>query len=378
MKRGNENKPHIGIYGRCNAGKSTLMNLLSAAQTAIVSEHKGTTTDPVKHAVEILDFAPVIIYDTAGSDDPTPLGKERWAKTMETLYQVDLAIIVFRGEWSEEDESLLTKVNEQGIPAVILHNRTQTDAPTTKGTGYDLLNGGEKERNEILNTIKHSLPEYAYKIPSLFEGIAAANDLVLLVCPIDSEAPAGRLILPQVQAIRDLLDRKAVAITLQPEQIPQFLTLGLRPKIVVTDSQVIGNVTPLFAELGTEVTTFSILLAKAKGDMPLYKQGLQQVARLKDGDKILILESCSHQTSCEDIGRVKIPQWLREYTGKELSFDIVAKLSALPQGLEHYALAVQCGGCMVTRRQLQGRIKRVAAAGVPITNYGMLIKLLKA
>ncbi len=379
MKRGNESKPHIGIFGRCNAGKSTLLNLLSGEAAAIVSPERGTTTDPVKRSMEILDFAPVVMIDTAGVDDTTLLGKERLSKTLEVMYQIDMAIIVYRGQWTLHEELLLSKIKDQSIQYIIVNNlegeNPQLSAETNK-ISLSLLESDENGRNTILNTIKTTLPEYSYTLGSMFGKRVSENEIVVLVCPIDSEAPAGRMILPQVQAIRDLLDKNSIAVVVQPEQLAQIIATIPNVKLVVTDSQIIDVVNKI-VDKRAEITTFSILLAALKGDMALYKQGLMKIDELKDGDKILMLESCSHQTSCEDIGRVKIPKWLREYTGKKLEFDFVQKLSALPEDMSSYAMAVQCGACMVTRRQLQGRIHRVAAHGLPITNYGMLISKIR-
>lgn len=379
MKRGNESKPHIGIYGRCNAGKSTLLNLLMAENASIVSQYRGTTTDPVKRSLEILDFAPVVIIDTAGVDDISDLGKQRTEKTFESLYTIDLAILIYRDNWSDYDSDLVEKIEKQGIPIILIHNRCDNSVHVSQSASeldLNLLDRGQVNRDVILNKIKDTLPSYSYIIPSLFGNKISKDDVVLLVCPIDSEAPSGRMILPQVQAIRDILDNNAISIVIQPEQIESIFKLNISPKIVVTDSQIvdfvrdnIDNSIPLFA--------FSTLLAELKGDIPLYTEALKVVDTLKDGDRILMLESCSHQTSCEDIGRGKIPMWIEQYTKKSLEFDFISKLSALPCDLSKYALVVQCGGCMVTRAQLQGRIKRVVAANVPITNYGMLIKKLK-
>lgn len=380
MKRGNETKPHIGIYGRCNAGKSTLLNLLIGESASIVSQHRGTTTDPVKRSLEILDFAPVVIIDTAGIDDDSPLGRQRTEKTLESLYTIDLAIIVYRDSWSDYETDLLEKIKKQGILTLLIHNKTDDSLSTAQNDtelNLNLIESSDSNRDTILHAIKHTLPEYSYITPSLFGERVSQGELVLLVCPIDSEAPSGRMILPQVQAIRDLLDHNAVAIVVQPQQIEQVLKLNLPVKMVVTDSQIIDAVRVLVPQ-STPLTTFSILLAELKGDVALYTEGLKAVDQLKEGDRILILESCSHQTSCEDIGRVKIPRWIQHYCQKSFEFDFISKLSALPCDLSRYSLVIQCGGCMVTRSQLQGRIKRVAAAHVPITNYGMLIKKIKS
>lgn len=378
MKRGNESKPHIGIFGRCNAGKSTLLNFLSAESASIVSSHSGTTTDPVKRSMEILDFAPVVMIDTAGMDDMTELGIERRGKTIETLYVVDLAILVYIDNWGEYEDELLLLIKQQGIPFIVVKN-TRLNKSLVIENGevvVNLMKGMEEDRNEILNLIKNTLPEYSYAISSMFGETVSKSDVIVLVCPIDSEAPVGRLILPQVQAIRDLLNKNAISVVIQPEQLSEILILIPNVKLVVTDSQVVDSVR-MMVNGRVDLTTFSILLAALKGDMPLFKKGLNKVDELKDGDRVLMLESCSHQTSCEDIGRVKIPMWLRSYSQKKLHFDYITKLSALPNDFSNYALAIQCGGCMVTRRQVLGRIYRLSSAGVPITNYGMLISKIR-
>lgn len=373
MKRGKESKPHIGIYGCCNAGKSTLMNLLVGESCVIVSPEGGTTTDPIRRSFEILDFAPVVAIDTAGVDDTTLLGEQRMAKALETLHHIDLAIIVFRDSWGSEEDKLLSLVKNEGLDCIIIHNLFGS----VKIGGYLESDFSLTERDRLLEAIKDALPEHSYKHYSMLGGRCGENDVALLICPIDSEAPAGRLILPQVQAIRDILDSRAIAVTLQPDQISAFLSLGIDPKVIVTDSQVIDVVKKSLPEvLHSRLTTFSILLAELKGDVEEYKKGLKKAMSLKHGDKVLIMENCLHQSSCEDIGRVKIPLWLNQWRGCELDYTVISGLSPLPENLEEYALVVQCGGCMVTPRQLKSRIRRIVLRGVAITNYGMLIKLL--
>lgn len=373
-KLGNENKPHVGIYGRCNVGKSTLFNMLVGEDNAVVSSVAGTTTDPVRRAFEIPDFAPVLVIDTPGIDDVSAIAQKRIAKTLDTLYVVDMAIILYT-QWGEPEALIAKHALEQGLAVAKICNLFYSEATPVEGSlAIDVSDGAC--RSAVCDLIKNTLPSYSYTVPSLFGEKVKAEDVVLLIAPIDSEAPAGRLILPQVQALRDALDKEAMAIIIQPSQIEAFLAKGIVPVLVVTDSQVIDVVTAKLPK-NWEITTFSILLAAMKGDVRLYKQGLEVIDTLRDGDKVLILENCLHQTSCEDIGRVKIPKWLQEYSGKKLHFDVVSGLTSLPEQLGEYALAVQCGGCMVTRRQLMGRIQRVHNAGVPITNYGMCIKKIR-
>jgi len=374
---GRETKPHIGIYGRCNAGKSTLLNFITAGDFAVVSEQAGTTTDPVRKSYEILDFAPVIFIDTAGSDDTSELGGRRMQKTLETVSQIDLALLVFR-EWGLPEQEMAARLEHDGVPFIPIYNDFGKDYEpelTLPLLRMNVKQGTEDDRNRLLEAIKTKLPEQSYVIPSMFDGRAAENDLVLLVCPIDSEAPSGRMILPQVQAIRHLLDKHAMALVIQPEQITTVFSHGIHPKLVVTDSQAFAEVKKAVPS-GIEITSFSILLAQLKGDYTVYEEGLHQVDSLKAGDRVLILENCIHQTSCEDIGRVKIPRLLEKHIGGGLDFTVVSGLTPLPADLEMYNLAVQCGGCMVTRSQLQNRIRAVRKAGVPVTNYGMLLNKL--
>lgn len=380
---GRENKPHIGIFGRCNAGKSTLLNFLTGTDTAIVSPRQGTTTDLVRKSYEIIGFSPVIFIDTGGIDDTSELAAERLSRTGEAILQSDLAIIVYTS-WGAPEEALAGRFRDSGVPFITLQNlRTDTvpGRPAPPGTGegnlaFDIATAAPARHDELTGLIKAALPEEAVRPARMFAGPAVAGGTVVLVCPIDSEAPAGRIILPQMQAVRELLDIGATAVVVQPGQLPGALRMCPAPRLVVTDSQACREVRDCVpAEI--EVTTFSILLAAAKGDMKLYTEGLDAVDRLRDGDRVLIAENCAHQVSCDDIGRVKIPAWLREYTGCDLRFTVVAGLSPMPDDLAGYALMVQCGGCMVTRTQLRNRIRRAAAAGVPVTNYGMLIRKIR-
>lgn len=382
--RGRENKPHIGIFGRCNSGKSTLLNFLTGTDIAIVSPERGTTTDVVRKSYEISDFAPVIFIDTAGVDDDSVLGGERLAKTLETIFQIDLAVLVFT-EWGRYEDELVSRFENASVAYIAVRNildhvgREKISDVGSIPSGIlsvDLMTGGDDVHNRLLDAIKKSLPEKSYKIPSMFAGRVRKGDIVLLVCPVDTGAPAGRLILPQVQALRELLDMHALGMIVQPEELHDVLRRGFKPDLVVADSQVYGEVRKAVPD-SVDVTSFSILLAAAKGDYELYTKGLDAVNVLRDGDKVLIAESCSHQVSCDDIGRVKIPMWLERYTGRKLEFTVVSGLSPLPEDLASYALMVQCGGCMVTRSQLLNRIRKASASGVPVTNYGMLIKKIR-
>lgn len=370
-----ENKPHIGIFGRCNSGKSSLLNYIVGADAAIVSPESGTTTDVVRKSYEILDFGPVIFIDTAGVDDDSPLGRQRVARTMATIGQIDLALLVFR-EWGAPEQGLVRAFDKADVPYTLVNNGGGISVAGHVVIDVDARGDDAAEREKILDEIKRRLPETSYSAPSMFRGRVVNGDVVFLVCPIDSEAPAGRMILPQVQAIRELLDTHALSVVVQPAEIAAVLEFGIRPALVVTDSQVYAEVRAQVPP-EIEVTSFSILLAAAKGNLDLYLKGLEKVDRLKNGDRILIAESCTHQVSCDDIGRVKIPRWLEEYSGKKFQFTVVSGLAPLPDDLASYALMIQCGGCMVTRSQLHNRLRLAAEAGVSVVNYGMLIKKIR-
>lgn len=366
---GKESSPHIGIYGVANAGKSTLLNRLTGQQSAIVSPQAGTTADPVRRSFEIAGYGPVVFIDTAGIDDTaSELGRLRVRKTWQTLTEVDLAIVLLVGsEPSPAERHLLDTVRANDIPALVLPERA-----------------ANLSTDEILRRARESMPESSQSVPPFFgERPIAAGDVLVFVCPIDSAAPAGRLILPQVQALRAALDAGAVAVTVQPPQLPEALEMYV-PRLVVTDSQAFREVVAMVGKHRprTEVTSFSVLLAEQKGDKAVYTEGLKAVDVLKPGDRVLIIENCSHQATCDDIGRAKIPGWLREYTGVgDLRFTFVSGRDPLPAELYavpgYFALAVQCGGCVSTRRMIQSRIHAARRNGVPITNYGMLIRKLQ-
>lgn len=364
--------PRVGIYGVMNAGKSSLLNRLTGQQAAVVSPLPGTTTDPVRRSFEIVGFGPVVFIDTAGIDDTaTELGLLRVRKTLGTLPDVDLAVVVLLGiSPSAEESALLDSIRANDVPYLLVPER-----------------GADLAVEDVLGRIAAALSAsagFASPVPPFFgDRNIAAGEVVVLVCPMDGAAPAGRLILPQVQALRAALDAGAVAVTVQPAQLAGALRLRV-PRLVVTDSQVFGEVTAVVGEVcpGVEVTSFSVLLAEQKGDKEVYSEGLLAVDSLKTGDRVLIIENCSHQVTCEDIGRSKIPSWLREYTGlADLSFVFVSGRDVLPAELYtvpgFFALAVQCGGCVATRRMVQSRILACRKNGVPVTNYGMLIRKLR-
>jgi len=384
MAKGRESKPHIGIYGRRNTGKSSLINCIGGQDIAIVSEHAGTTTDPVKKSFEITGFGPVILVDTAGIDDAGELGDKRIERTLRTLKIIDLSILVItHNSWGIYEDDLLTRFQENDIPFIIIHNKSDIQESTEefrdrimKLTGTYPLDFSIIKKNNLealINMICNSIPEYSFKTPTLLGDLITYGDIVILITPIDVEAPAGRLILPQVQAIRDILDNESVAIVLKEREVDAFLKkTKIKPALAITDSQVFVKANASIP-YDIPLTSFSILLARYKGDFENYLKGTPKISDLKDGDRVLILESCSHHVSCDDIGRTKIPRWLSRFTGKKIEYDIIAGLDILPRPVTDYALLVQCGGCMITRKQLYNRLQPAIKAGVPVTNYGMAI-----
>lgn len=384
MQKGKESKPHIGIYGRRNNGKSTLINKLAGHDIAIVSEVAGTTTDPVKKSFEITGFGPVVLIDTAGSDDTGLLGVKRIAKTIQTLKNVDLAILVIaQNIFDEPEKKLLAEFKKFDLPFIIVHNKADLEELNNKTrseifsfTGKEALEFSsisDEYPEDIISAIRTAIPESTWKTPGLVGDLLGYGDIVLLITPIDVQAPAGRLILPQVQAIRDIIDNDCVAVVLKEKEVDGFLRkTGIKPKLAITDSQIFVKADASVPR-DIPLTSFSIVLARFKGDFDLYLKGTPKISDLKNGDRLLILESCTHHVSCDDIGRVKIPRWISNFTGKQLEFDVVGGLAELPRPVTDYAMAIQCGGCVITRRQLINRIRQAANAGIPVTNYGMAI-----
>jgi [FeFe] hydrogenase H-cluster maturation GTPase HydF len=384
MAKGKDQKPHIGIYGRRNNGKSSLINSLAGQDIAIVSDHAGTTTDPVKKSFEITGFGPVILVDTAGIDDSGDLGTKRVDRTIRTLEIIDLALLVItHNSWGIYEDELIKKFNDQDIPYIIVHNKSDLQEPTgmfrekvKSSTGHDPFEFSSVDKRnyeELIKLIRETIPEYSYKNPSLLGDLLKYGDIVILITPIDVEAPAGRLILPQVQAIRDILDNDAVAIVLKEREVDSFLKkTNIRPALAITDSQVFVKAD---ASIPADIplTSFSIMLARFKGDFDSYLKGTPRISDLKDGDRVLLLESCTHHVACDDIGRIKIPRWISNFTGKNIEYDVVAGSDTLPRPITDYSLVIQCGGCMITRKQLHNRLSHAIKAGVPVTNYGMAI-----
>ena len=361
-------KPHIGIYGRTNSGKSTLINKLTGQPIAIVSEQAGTTTDPVKKSIEIFGIGPVILIDTAGIDDTTELGKQRVEKTYQTLKEIDCAILVIAdNQFGEPETKLIEQFKDYDIPFVMVNNLFR-GVFKDDAINLNLLND---DPQPIVDALKQAIPESAYKKTSMLGGIVKPNDVVVLVTPIDDEAPEGRLILPQVMAIRNALDNDCICVVLKETNLQQYFDTMPWPDLVVTDSQAFAMVSKIVPS-EVRLTSFSILLARLRGDFENYLKGTPHLSQLQDGDKILMLESCTHEISCGDIGRVKLPALIRKFTGKNILFDYGAGLAPI-SNIDQYAMAIQCGGCVATRKQLLNRTNLAVKAGIPISNYGMAI-----
>ncbi len=385
MSKGKESKPHIGIFGRRNNGKSSFINALAGQDIAIVSDVAGTTTDPVKKSMEISGIGPVILVDTAGIDDEGELGQKRIAKSLAALKNVDLAVLIITGNtFGNFEEKLVEDFRDNGTPFIIIHNKSDLsplesdfhlrlsqefpDAPILEFSSTQPEN-----KEEIIQAMRNTIPPTAWKKSSLLGDLLSYGDLVLLITPIDIEAPEGRLILPQVQAIRDILDNDCVCVVVKEREVDSLIkVLHPRPALAITDSQVFLKAD---ASIPPEIplTSFSIMLARQKGDFENYVKGTPKISELKDHDRILLLESCTHHVACDDIGRVKIPRWMNSFTGKKLGYDVVSGLNDLPRPINDYALVVQCGGCVITPKQIRGRLKPALDAQVPVTNYGMAI-----
>ncbi|MCX7696487.1 MAG: [FeFe] hydrogenase H-cluster maturation GTPase HydF [Bacteroidales bacterium] len=383
MKKGKDAQPHIGIYGKRNYGKSTLINTLTGQNLAIVSDVPGTTTDPVKKSVEIQGIGPCVLIDTAGIDDIGELGQKRVQKTLETLSQVDLAILVITNNTFEEvEESFIKKCQEEELPYIIVHNKSDISPlspqlrTTLESQWKTIVIEHSYQKNsitEITDAIAKFLPESAYRSRSLVGDLINYGDVVLLITPIDIEAPEGRLILPQVQVIRDVLDHDGIAVVCKEREVDAYIQkMDPKPVLAITDSQAFLKADAAIPP-SIKLTSFSILLARQKGDFQNYLKGTPYISKLKDGDRVLLLEGCTHQVSCDDIGRVKIPRWISQFTGKKLEFEVVSGLDKLPRDICEYALVIQCGGCVLTRRQIIARLRPAVKAGIPVTNYGMAI-----
>lgn len=375
-------KVHIGIFGRRNQGKSMLINALAGQDIAIVSDVAGTTTDPVKKSMEIFGIGPCVLVDTAGLDDSGEVGEKRVAKSLESLKIIDIALLLIsNNQFGEAEKEVIGQFKKYELPFVIVHNKSDIQKLNPQclqqlesfGAPVVECSAATKQGlEELIQAIVKTTPSSAYRQENLLDEIIHEGETIVLVMPQDSEAPEGRLILPQVQVIRNILDNKAIAICLQPSELSTYLAIH-RPDLVITDSQAFGEVAKI-VPTSIPLTGFSIVLARSKGNFDKFIQGTQHLRQLQDGDTILMLESCTHLSSCEDIGRHKLPRLIQQFTGKQLNFQFVAALSPLPS-LDNIQMAIQCGGCMVTKRQLMNRIKEITDKGIPVSNYGMTLSL---
>lgn len=373
---------HIGIFGKRNAGKSSLINAITGQNLAIVSEAKGTTTDPVYKAMELLPMGPVMIIDTPGIDDEGVLGSLRIQKAYQVLNKTDIALVIIDAAVgpSAEDLRLIKRINAKKIPLLIVINKCETINEDKKTAYQALLPNGkllfvsaEQKLNifELKEAIAQTVPADENKA-QIVADLLSPSDFVVLVVPIDSAAPKGRLILPQQQTIRDILEADAAAIVVKENELTNTLqNLGKRPKLVITDSQVFKKVA---AETPADIllTSFSILFARYKGNLQTAVQGVTALENLEDGDKILVGEGCTHHRQCDDIGTVKLPRWIKEYTGKNPEF-IFTSGTEFPLDLSPYKMIIHCGACMLNEREMQYRIKCAADQNIPFTNYGITI-----
>ena len=365
---------HIGFFGRRNAGKSSIVNAVTGQDLAVVSDVKGTTTDPVSKAMELLPLGPVMIIDTPGYDDVGNLGQLRVRKTRQVLNKTDIAVLVTDGteELQQTDRELIELFRAKEIPYLVVRNKadllTEIPADTEREIWVSAIQGSRiHELKERIAALRQETRENRIIADMLHPG-----DLVVLVVPIDKAAPKGRLILPQQQTIRDILEAGAAAIVVRDTELEQTLKrLGRKPELVITDSQVFGTVSKIVPR-DVPLTSFSILMARYKGLLEEAVRGAAAVANLRDGDTILIAEGCTHHRQCDDIGTVKIPSWLRKATGRELKLRVCSG-TEFPDDLSGIALVVHCGGCMLNEREVRYRMKCAVDQGVPITNYGILI-----
>lgn len=377
---------HIGIFGKRNAGKSSVINAITNQSLAIVSDIKGTTTDPVSKAMELLPLGPVIIVDTPGLDDVGELGKMRVQKSYQVLNKTDIGILVVDGTLgtTTEDEALIARFKEKNIPYIIVMNKldlVKEDFLHINESTYNLSNTiwVSSTTNENIHELKEMIAKQVTTDEPKFKIVADLlnpSDFVVLVVPIDKAAPKGRLILPQQQTIRDILEANAIAIVVKESELKETLqNLGKKPKLVITDSQVFAKVS---AETPKDIllTSFSILFARYKGDLEETIKGVRALESLKDNDTILISEGCTHHRQCDDIGKVKIPKWVIQYTNKHLNFEFTSG-TEFPCDLSRYKMIIHCGGCTLNEREMKYRVKCAKDQNIPITNYGILISYIQ-
>ena len=393
------NRVHIGFFGRRNAGKSSVVNAVTGQELAVVSDTKGTTTDPVYKSMELLPIGPVMIIDTPGFDDEGALGELRVRKTKQVLNKTDIAVLVVDATEGKKqcDEELIRIFKEKEIPYIIVNNKADllSDEISEKVCQNNVSEQRKAEQNALLSSGKeqyvsaltgagiYELKECIGKLTpnedmtlKIVGDLLHPGDFVVLVVPIDSAAPKGRLILPQQQTLRDVLEANAAAIVVKESELKQTLEqLGRSPAMVITDSQVFEQVSGVVSE-EIPLTSFSILMARYKGYLETAVNGVAAIAHLKDGDKILISEGCTHHRQCDDIGTVKIPRWLKQHTGKELIIE-TSSGTEFPEDLTSYALVIHCGGCMLNEREVKYRMKCAEDQRVPFTNYGIAIAQMK-
>ena len=366
---------HIGFFGKRNAGKSSLVNAVTGQELSVVSDVLGTTTDPVRKAMELLPLGPVVIIDTPGLDDEGELGELRVKRAKQVLNYVDIAIVAIDATvgMSKTEQELCDIFKNKNIPFIIVYNKSDLidniPTPNENEIYVSALDGYNiNELKEKVATLLKQNEEQKLIVGDLIQP----NDKIILVVPIDKAAPKGRLILPQQQTIRDILDAGATALVCRDTELAQLLeSLPQKPRMVITDSQAFGKVSKIVPK-DVELTSFSILFARYKGNLRDAVRGAAMLDKLSDGDKILISEGCTHHRQCGDIGTVKLPAWIGEYTGKKLEFEFTSGRD-FPEDLSPYSLVIHCGGCMLTEREMQYRARHSADSGIPMTNYGIVI-----
>ena len=366
---------HIALFGRRNAGKSSLINAITGQDLAVVSEIKGTTTDPVSKAMELLPLGPVVMIDTPGLDDSGALGDLRVKKAFQVLNKADIALLVVDAQegFSPDDQLILERIKAKSIPYIIVMNKSDLVSDPGKADDHTIwVSSATKENiNELKELIAHSVkPEGEGK--RVVGDLIKQDDVIVLVVPVDKAAPKGRLILPQQQTIRDILDTQATAVVCQNTTLAATLkTLNKNPAMVITDSQVFAEVSKTVPD-DIPLTSFSILFARYKGNLALAVKGVAALKSLEDGDTVLVSEGCTHHRQCGDIGSVKIPRWIAQNTGKKINIELSSG-TEIPADLSKYKLVVHCGGCMLNEREMKYRLRCAEDEGVPITNYGILI-----
>lgn len=379
---------HIGFFGKRNAGKSSVMNAVTGQDLAVVSEVKGTTTDPVYKSMELLPLGPVVMMDTPGIDDEGELGGLRVRKSYQVLNKTDAAVLVIDGQTgaSGEDAALLRRIRKKNIPYTVVLNKQDLAPEGVLNQAAGILDIPAEQILAVSAAAGTGITELKERIAAIAKqeepklrivgDMISPSDFIILVVPIDSAAPKGRLILPQQQTIRDILEADAVSIVIKENRVKETIeSLGKKPRLVITDSQAFEKVAADTPE-DILLTSFSILFARYKGNLQTAVAGVTALDKLQDGDKILISEGCTHHRQCDDIGTVKIPRWIREYTGKDIRFE-TSSGTQFPDELGEYRLIVHCGGCMLNEREMKYRLSCAADQGVPMTNYGILIAYIK-